>query len=42
MRFFFQRGQRVVAVLERLKASGLPQTIKVENGSEFISKALDA
>jgi putative transposase len=35
-------GQRVVAVLERLKESGLPQTIKVDNGSEFISKALDA
>jgi len=32
----------VVAVLERLKESGLPQTIKVDNGSEFISKALDA
>src|SRR5215218_1291931 len=27
--------------LERLKESGLPQTIKVDNGSEFISKALD-
>ena len=32
----------MVAVLERLKAAGLPQTIKVDNGSEFISKALDA
>ena len=32
----------MVAVLERLKESGLPQTIKVDNGSEFISKALDA
>ena len=41
MRFLFER-QRVVAVLERLKESGLPQTIKVDNGSEFISKALDA
>lgn len=30
-----------MAVLERLKESGLPQTIKVDNGSEFISKALD-
>jgi len=29
-------------VLERLKASGLPRTIKVNNCSEFISKALDA
>jgi hypothetical protein len=28
-------------VLERLKASGLPQ-IKVDNGSESISKVLDA
>jgi putative transposase len=27
---------------ERLKESGLPQTIKVDNGSEFISKVLDA
>ena len=32
----------MVAVLERLKESGLPQTIKVDNGNEFISKALDA
>ena len=39
---FSLNGQRVVAVLERLKESGLPQTIKVDNGSEFISKALDA
>jgi len=39
---FSLNGQRVVAVLERLKKSGLPQTIKVDNGSEFISKALDA
>jgi putative transposase len=39
---FSLNGQRVVAVLERLKASGLPQTIKVDNGSEFISKTLDA
>lgn len=29
-------------MLERLKESGLPQTIKVDNSSEFISKALDA
>ena len=28
--------------LERLKTSGLPQTIKVDNGSEFISKVLDS
>jgi putative transposase len=39
---FSLNGQRVVAVLERFKESGLPQTIKVDNGSEFISKALDA
>jgi putative transposase len=38
---FSLNGQRVVAVLERLKESGLPQTIKVDNSSEFISKALD-
>jgi hypothetical protein len=31
-----------VAVLERLKENGLPQTIKVDNGSEFISKVFDA
>jgi putative transposase len=31
-----------VAVLEHLQAAGLPQTIKVDNGSEFISKAFDA
>ncbi len=36
-------GQRVVAVLERLKQSrGLPRRIAVDNGPEFISKALDA
>jgi transposase InsO family protein len=39
---FSFNGPRVVAVLERLKENGLPQTIKVDNGSEFISKALDA
>ena len=39
---FSFNGQRVVALLERLKASGLPQTIKVDNGSEFCSRALDA
>ena len=38
---FSLNGPRVVAVLERLKENGLPQTIKVDNGSEFISKALD-
>jgi putative transposase len=39
---FSFNGLRVVAVLERLKTMGLPHTIKVDNGSEFISKALDA
>ena len=39
---FSLTGKRVVEVLERLKAtSGLPETIKVDNGSEFISKVLD-
>jgi putative transposase len=36
-------GERVVAGLERLKATvGLPKRIAVDNGPEFISKALDA
>lgn len=36
-------GQRVVAVLDRLKARrGLPHRITVDTGPEFISKALDA
>ncbi len=35
-------GKRVVEVLERLKMTcGLPKVIKVDNGSEFISKAMD-
>ena len=39
---FSLTGQRVVKVLERLKATcGLPKVIKVDNGSEFISKAMD-
>ena len=39
---FSLNGRRVVQVLERLKSScGLPHTIKVDNGSEFISKAMD-
>ena len=39
---FSLTGKRVVEVLERLKQRhGMPQTIKVDNGSEFISKALD-
>ena len=40
---FSLKGAQVVAVLERLKGTiGLPQRIAVDNGPEFISKALDA
>jgi putative transposase len=36
-------GERVVAVLERLKrTTGTPERIAIDNGPEFISKALDA
>jgi len=36
-------GERVVAVLERLRETiGAPQRIAIDNGPEFISKALDA
>jgi len=36
------RGEDVVRVLEQLRMTcGLPKTIKVDNGSEFISKAMD-
>ena len=36
------KGEDVVRVLERITANrGWPETIKVDNGSEFISKALD-
>ena len=39
---FSLTGKRVVEVLERLKqTNGLPQAIKVDNGSEFISKVVD-
>ncbi len=39
---FSLTGKRVVEVLERLrKTCGLPKVIKVDNGSEFISKAMD-
>lgn len=37
------KGEMVADVLERLKTTrGLPSKIKVDNGPEFISKALDA
>ena len=37
------KGERVVAVLDRLKETvGRPERIAVDNGPEFISKALDA
>ncbi len=39
---FSLTGKRVVEVLDGLKLNcGLPKTIKVDNGSEFISKAMD-
>ena len=39
---FSLNGKRVVEVMERLKMTfGLPKTIKVDNGSEFISKVVD-
>jgi putative transposase len=39
---FSLTGKRVVVVLERLKLTcGLPKSIQVDNGSEFISKAMD-
>jgi len=35
-------GEHVVDALNRIKSErGLPQTIKVDNGSEFVSKAMD-
>ena len=34
-------GRRVVEVLEQLGISGLPQAIKVDNGTEFCSRAVD-
>jgi putative transposase len=39
---FSIRGETVVAVLDRLKAGGLPERLAVDNGPEFISRALDA
>jgi len=39
---FSLNGKRVVEVLEGLKLNyGLPKTVKVDNGSEFISEAMD-
>ncbi len=39
---FSLNGKRVVEVMEGLKMTfGLPKTIKVDNGSEFISKVMD-
>ncbi len=36
------RGEQVTAVLNRLKYNrGIPQSIRVDNGSEFVSKAVD-
>lgn len=36
-------GERVVAVLERLRrTAGVPERIAIDNGPEFVSKALDA
>ena len=40
---FSLSGERVVAVLERLKATiGVPKRLAVDNGPEFVSKPLDA
>ncbi len=39
---FSLNGKRVVDVLERMKLlCGLPKAIKVDNGTEFVSKAVD-
>ena len=39
---FSIKGSHVVAVLDRLKTTGLPKRLAVDNGPEFISRALDA
>jgi putative transposase len=40
---FSLTGERVVAVLERLEQTvGVPERLAIDNGPEFISKALDA
>jgi putative transposase len=37
------KGEQVCEALQKIKAArGLPQRIKVDNGPEFISRALDA
>ena len=39
---FSLKGENIAAMLEQLKSSGRePETITVDNGSEFTSKALD-
>lgn len=39
---FTYRGEDVVATLERIcKRTGYPATIRVDQGSEFISKDMD-
>ena len=38
------KGEDVVAVMDQLRVpyNGVPERIQVDNGSEFISKALEA
>jgi putative transposase len=38
---FSYRGEDVVQALEKVCAGGYPKTIRVDNGSEFISRDLD-
>jgi putative transposase len=39
---FSLTGARVVAMLDELRPGGVPERIAIDNGPEFISKALDA
>jgi Transposase and inactivated derivatives len=40
--WFSYKGEDVVATLERIcRSTGYPQSIRVDQGSEFISRALD-